>query len=252
MKPSGPSLGAFTILEMLSVVSIVMLLALLLVPALNQTGDKARRAHCLSNLHQTGLAFHSFLHDHGDAFPMDVSTNNGGTSEVLEASYLSHGEFYLASVHFQALSNDLGNARVLICPTDLNRSTAADFASLGNKSVSYFVGANADPDLANSILAGDRNITGAAGSPRSLVRLNEENPAGWTREMHGLKGNQLFADGHVERVNQPRVRLPRRNAPSMMDLMLPTIKSSAPPSALASLSAPELSALLGRPGFTLP
>ena len=79
-------------------------------------------------------------------------------------------------------------------------------------------------------------VSAAPGSPHTLVRLNESAPASWTRELHGLKGNQLYADGHAERVNARTVNLPRRNAPVAMDLLLPSVKpASAPRSVLASL-----------------
>ncbi len=238
MKTGKPGRMAFTLLEMLAVISIVGFLSMLLVPTLVRSGDKARRVRCLSNLRQVGIAFHSFLPDHGDSFPMDVSTNSGGTYEILTASYLAHGDSYLAYAHFQALSNELANPAVLVCPADRARAVAGDFSSLGNQNVSYFVGANADVSLPNSLLAGDRNILPAGSSARALVRLNADNPAGWTREVHGLKGDQLFADGHVERVNGRMVKLPKRNAPIMMDLLLPALKPAPPPpSALASAEA---------------
>lgn len=224
----------FTLVEMAVVLGIVSLLAFLLLPALGRTTAKARRIQCLSNLRQTGIAFHSFMHDHGDSFPMDLSTNAGGTWESLETSYLTKGDFYLSYVHFQALSNELANPRVLACPADVMRSAAGDFSDLENKHVSYFVGANADYSLANSILAGDRNLNPVSGARQSLLRLNDDNPAVWTRDLHGFKGNELCADGHVERVNTMLLRLHRRNSPTVMDLMLPSLKSSqAPPAALA-------------------
>jgi prepilin-type processing-associated H-X9-DG protein len=77
-------------------------------------------------------------------------------------------------------------------------------------------------------------VSTAPGASRTLVRLNESTPASWTRELHGLKGNELFADGHAERANSRTIELPRRNAPAVMDLMLPTLRPAAtPPAALA-------------------
>jgi prepilin-type processing-associated H-X9-DG protein len=222
---------------MLAVIAIVSILAALLLPTLGRTQAKARRVQCLANLQQTGRGFHSFLHDHGDSFPMQLSTNAGGTAEPLLAGYRTGVEFYFSYAHFQSLSNDVATPRIFACPSDPARSPANDFAELNNKNVSYFVGANADYELPNSILAGDRNIVSVApGASRSLVRLNETTPANWTRELHGLKGNELYADGHVERVNGHLVKLPPRNAPAVMDLMLPSVKPAvAPPSALASV-----------------
>jgi prepilin-type N-terminal cleavage/methylation domain-containing protein/prepilin-type processing-associated H-X9-DG protein len=235
MKPIVHGRWGFTLVELLAVMAIVTILAMLLLPVLGNTQAKARRIQCLSNLRQTGIGFHSFLQDHDNGFPMQISTNAGGTLETLVPAYLSAAGFYFSYVHFQSLSNDLDNPRIFTCPSDPARTPGDEFPRLSNKNISYFVGANADYSLANSILAGDRNIVSiASGQGPALVRLSDSTPANWTRQLHGLKGNELFADGHVERVNGRAVKLPLRNAPAMMDLMLPLLAPSRPaPSALA-------------------
>jgi prepilin-type N-terminal cleavage/methylation domain-containing protein len=252
MRPLGQKAGGFTLVELLAVIAIVVILAALLLPTLGRTQAKARRIQCLTNLRQTGVGFHSFLHDHNDNFPMQVSTNAGGTLEPLLGSYRAGVEFYLSYQHFQALSNDLATPIIFACPADPARTPATDFATLSNKNLSYFVGANADYELANSILAGDRNILSTAPGPhRTLVLLNENTPASWTREVHGWKGNELFADGHGERVNSRAVTLPRHHTPAVMDLVLPSVKpASAAPSALASTGSvfPEWGGLVSTTG----
>jgi prepilin-type N-terminal cleavage/methylation domain-containing protein len=239
MKPIGHGRRGFTLVELLAVIAIVTILAMLLLPALINTQAKARRIQCLSNLRQTGIGFHSFLQDHDNGFPMQISTNAGGTLETIMPAYRPGAGFYFSFVHFQSLSNDLDNPRVFSCPSDPARAPEDEFARLSNKNLSYFVGANADYSLANSILAGDRNIMSAAsGQAPAMVRLSESMPVNWTRQLHGLKGNELFADSHVERVNGRAVKLPRRNAPAMMDLMLPSLAPSPPaPAALARVDA---------------
>ena len=56
-------------MELLVVIAVIAILASLLLPALSRAQARARRAACLSNLRQVGLAFNLYLMEHGDRFP---------------------------------------------------------------------------------------------------------------------------------------------------------------------------------------
>lgn len=58
----------FTILELIIVIGIIGLLVALLVPAIQQARETARRNQCANNLRQIGLALHNYHGTH-DVFP---------------------------------------------------------------------------------------------------------------------------------------------------------------------------------------
>src|SRR5437868_5532705 len=109
-----PRANGFTLVELLLVAGIIALLAALLFPALSKTHARAKRAKCLNNLKQIGIAFHTFGHEHGDKLPMQVSTNAGGSMEFVNAAQAVGGNFFFAFRHLQVLSNELSDPKMLI------------------------------------------------------------------------------------------------------------------------------------------
>ena len=64
-----PHRTAFTLVEVLVVVGIVVLLAALLFPAMSSAKRAARSATCQSNLHQIGIALQLYLSDYNRLYP---------------------------------------------------------------------------------------------------------------------------------------------------------------------------------------
>ena len=197
--------SGFTLIELLLVIAIIAVLAALLLPTFGKAKLQAKRINCVSNLQQMGVAFHSFAHDHKGKFPMHVPTNDGGT---MIASLRTNGAPCVigpAFEHLQALSNELVTPKLLICPADA-RAVAEKFATVGNDNVSYFVAMNAPLGKSTAVLSGDRNITPVNESGYMEIESDENPRIRWTDEIHRLQGNLLFADGHVEKQNNPTLK----------------------------------------------
>lgn len=175
----------FTLIELLAVIAIIGILAALLLPAVTNSKKKATRIACVSNLHQIGLAFQSFAHEHDERYPMELPVTEGGSMGLA------------ATNHWKLLTGSL-MPTVLICPADRQRSPAINFNNLLDTNISYFVSSNAASGSDSSPLAGDRNIVIDSIVAPPAISLAMLQRAKWTEQQHQFAGNILFGDGHVD------------------------------------------------------
>ena len=68
MKRCRSTWGGFTLIELLVVIAIIGILIALLLPAVQEAREEARRSTCAANMRQLGIALHNY-HSAWEAFP---------------------------------------------------------------------------------------------------------------------------------------------------------------------------------------
>lgn len=136
------------ILGYLSIVITLIGLAVLL-PGLSAAKAKATRDQCFNNLTKIGTACQMWAMEHDDRLPFGVSTNEGGTLELVSTN--AQGVASDPSVHLRLLGGDATDLDpgVFVCPKD-NKPKARSFDALQSGNISYQLrtvpGIARDPD----------------------------------------------------------------------------------------------------------
>jgi prepilin-type N-terminal cleavage/methylation domain-containing protein/prepilin-type processing-associated H-X9-DG protein len=157
----------FTLIELLVVIAIIAVLISLLLPAVQSAREAARRAQCINNLKQIGLAFANY-ESANQVFPLGAMTgvtsaanstwgaqiNNNGVSWVaLTLPYLEQNTIFSA-INFQVHITD-GLAQpdfatawytklsVLQCPSDGDQDGFRTDANVTNDGIGQYCATNA-------------------------------------------------------------------------------------------------------------
>jgi len=197
------SRAAFTLMELIVVIAVVAVLAVILLSSLGPAIHGMRRAKCLNNMHEVGVATFSYIGEHEMLLPMQEDS----AWDVPLSGYLD------GKAHEEAIA-------VLKCPEDVRplRVAPGRFArsycfnaNLPAKMVQitipsqtimlaeWYTGAGGPPGGASENFQYGGNYDIVAYSAGGFYPRNERMNA-----YHQNQSNFVFADGHAESID-PRI-----------------------------------------------
>jgi prepilin-type N-terminal cleavage/methylation domain-containing protein/prepilin-type processing-associated H-X9-DG protein len=118
--------SAFTLVELLTVIAIVGLLAAILIPVVIRVRDSARSAQCASNLRQIGVALKLYVTEHKNTLPPTYTWS--ATSELAKGDWSKQLLSYLPRRDTSHVNE------VFVCPS-------ADYNGVSGKDLSITYGA---------------------------------------------------------------------------------------------------------------
>lgn len=200
-------LRGFTLIELLVVIAIIAILVALLLPAVQQIRESARRVQCRNNLKQIGLALHNY-HETHDRFPIGNVPGTNFAFQSMILPQLDQTAIY-QRIDFRAgscfdwkatlpRSADPGAATVMVyyCPSDPNSARQTETASGVYLPTDYLGVSGTTPvDFDGALFSGSRTsfrdftdgtsttmMVGERGIPTTLDH-------GWPICAYGINGN---------------------------------------------------------------
>src|SRR5579884_2128873 len=154
---------AYTLIELLTVIAIIAVLAALLLPAFAAARERGRRSSCIANEKELGMAVLIYAQDYDDRFPNGIVPPGAD-------------EFWGGEGWAGQIQPDLRETRVLQCPDDLTQAGGP-----ADRVVSY--GYNID------LIDGSGYFTGAPLRGRILEALTSPDHTVLFFEVSGVTAN---------------------------------------------------------------
>ncbi len=126
------ALKGFTILELLTVMGVIGILAALVLPAVNAARESARRVQCQSQLHQIGLALHAYHEQHRTlpiGWQWEPSQQSAYGWLVALLPYTEQPDLYLRINRNTTLQDSVNqeargtSVDLFVCPSDITLRT---------------------------------------------------------------------------------------------------------------------------------
>ncbi|WP_437206967.1 DUF1559 family PulG-like putative transporter [Planctomicrobium sp. SH664] len=179
MKRRRKQQAGFTLIELLVVIAIIGVLVALLLPAVQQARESARRSQCKNNLKQIGLALHNYYDAHNSLPPSAIQDRRVNTAEAglwawtaMILPYVDQAPMYnllkvgdqrVSDAYQKNLAEMQAGMPVFRCPSDIGPVT--------HNVNRYFK----DPVTSEEVYLAVTNYVGS-NSNRGVIRWTSPNP----------------------------------------------------------------------------
>ncbi|OJW26912.1 MAG: hypothetical protein BGO49_21560 [Planctomycetales bacterium 71-10] len=213
---TGRGRSGFTLIELFVVVTIVSLLAMLILPAVQSARESARRMSCINNLKQVGIALHGYVGTY-NVFPA-ASNGLGFSIHVQLLPWLEQGNLYdsipmmVGATEFgPQVTNPPNQLAVFLCPSDPDAA--------GSSRMTNYAGCQGD---------GFRGPTpnGVFPEPHTVTRTEHTRPGNITDGLshtvafsEWLLGRRYAADGPTAPVRLRTMYTSNLAGPAVADAM---------------------------------
>jgi len=196
---------AFTVVEMLVVIGVVVILAGLLAPTFSKMREKARREACISNMKQIGLGFMQYCRDYDEKYPLAYANHDGiaGYDPLVDKGWADIVQPYIKSVAvFQCMSESDGYSAPLMSSDYWLAAPMLGIsqAKVSKLSLTVMFG---DSDQSSAAIVATHGAIAYYGDAPSFKYNGEiwditekTNGKGGRRHLGGM--NFAFVDGHVK------------------------------------------------------
>lgn len=206
---------AFTLIELLTVIAIIGILAAIMIPTVGRVRESARLVDCTSNLRALHTGFTLFANDHGGKFP--APKNNPLPAPPVDAK----GSWMLALQNNGYLDNknevqEKGRKNIFLCPAALKTYpnggakrtyimvSRKDGESADERNTIIIPSALSAPSRSLLLIDG---VDGGAGTGDTFPSFTKTNIARIDYR-HNNVANALFVDGHIQKLTASDPNLP--------------------------------------------